>query len=179
MEIQDKELKKMLGLAGIPKSYQREDASLSKCGKFGEAVLDWLSSGGYAELRKGSSVIEIVSDKPEATDAFYCMARAAILHGIPVQAYHVLDMLNESQLNEEVWEDTNGVHALFIEGFSGERNDQTTSAQDGILEWFLSRWLMDGKSIVFLHDVQIAQGPLTKRFKKRIALHHKVTLTNL
>ena len=179
MDIQDKELKKMLSLAGIPKTYQREDASLTKCGKFGEAVLGWLSSGGYQELKKSSVVVEIVSDKPEATDAFYCMARAAVLHGIPIQGYHVLDMLDGTQLADNVWEDTNGVHTLFIEGLSPERTDQTTSTQDGTLEWFLSRWLMDGKSIVFLHDVQIAQSTLTGRFKKRIALHHKAMLTNL
>jgi hypothetical protein len=179
MEIQDKELRKMMSIAGVPKCYQREDASLTKCGAYGEAVVGWLNAGGYAELRKGSAVVEIVSDKAEATDSFYCMARAAILHGIPVKAYHVLELLSGSQLTDAVWEETEDVHTLFIEGLAGEREDQLASPQVAVVEWFLSRWLMDGKSIVFLHERAIAQAPMTSRFRKRIALHHKLTLTNL
>jgi hypothetical protein len=180
MEIQDAELKKVLGMSGIPKSYQREDASITKCGEAGQRMIDWLKGAeGYHTLRKGVAVVEIVSDSIEATDTFYCAARACILHAIPVQVLHVQEMLEGSQLAEDVWEKAEGDSVLFIDGLVSERPDDLTGPQKATLEWFLSKWLMDGHSLVFLHARAISASEFASRFKKRVAVHTKLTIANL
>lgn len=166
--------------AGIPKMYLRQDFSLSHCGEVGEQLLDWLRhSDGYKALKSGTSFVEIVSDSTKAQDAFYLAARACLLHSIPVAVTQRVDMIEDNGISEDTLEYVRGAKVLFIEGLVPDREDDLSSPQKSAIEWFCSRWLMNGRSIVHLSAGQIKSSNYAKRFVNRAAEHQKLLIQNV
>lgn len=180
-EITEKELNKMMVVSGVPRIYAKPDATLMACGTAGEQIIDWLSNAeGYSLLRKGACTVEIVSPSAVAGDAFYCMARAAIIHAIPAKVLHVLDMLEGDGIDGEMWELYENARVLFIEGLCPLRQGELSPTRLLSLEWFIAKWIMDGRAVVFLHECAISDShTLSARFKARCAEHQKLFIVNV
>lgn len=178
-ELTDKETNRVIIESGIPAIYARPDASLSNCGPAGERIKEWLHGGGYRELRKAATVVEIVSENVPPADAFFCMARACILKAIAVRVLHVREMLEGEALDPEVWTLVDGARVLFFEDFVPHVANELSPAQRATLEWFAARWVMDGKAAVFLHERALADSEFSGRFRARMREHHKLLVHNV
>lgn len=178
-ELNDKELSKVFSDCGVPRIYAAPDVSLSKCGAAGEQTLAWLRGGGYRELRRASAVVEIVGESVSSTDAFFCAARACILKAVAVRVLHVREMLDGEGIHPDTWESVHNMRVLFIEGFVPHDPAELAPAQRAALEWFVARWVMDGKAVVFLHERAISLSEFSGRFKARIREHHKLLVQNV
>lgn len=178
MELSDIEFKKTLISCGIPRGYTDPSVGLSNIGKEGAQMLEWLQDGdGYSHLRRGSATVEIISEKPEATDAFYLTARACIRSAIPVQVMHAREMLDGNALSEGTADFMAGERCLFVDGLVTSRDDDYNNPQKAVLEWFLAKLMMDGVSLVFLHERAIQSTDFSSRFRNRITRHNKLLLT--
>jgi hypothetical protein len=173
MELSDKEFQRCLVASGIPRTYTDPSIGLSTIGAKGDALLTWLKEEGYHALRRGAITAEIVSDDPGATDAFYLMARACIKHAIPTAVFHARELLSGDLLREGIYDDIKGDRCLFIDGVVSARDADFNTPQKAVIEWFLSRQMMDGLSLVFLHERAIESSDYSPRFKKRISAHRK------
>lgn len=180
MEISEKELRKDMTLCGIPKVYHDPERGLGSLGAIGDRVKTWLNEqDGYSKLRgRGAVVVRFVDESPAGTDAFYFMARACLIRSVPVRVFSSHDLLDGDKLSADIHEELLGVKCLFIDGFVPEKNDALNSAQYSVLEWFATKWILDGKALVLLGSRSISAADFSNRFIRRISEHTSLLIEN-
>tara|TARA_R100000808_G_scaffold512_2_gene2686 strand:+ start:5048 stop:5602 length:555 start_codon:yes stop_codon:yes gene_type:complete len=152
--LKSNDIKKSFALAGIPSFLHTSDESLSRWDKdssvFNHCVeaLDWIEEGGLAGLSTKSSVVELVyTSDSDMMKVFYLIARAAVLKGVSVKCVHALELMPPN-LNDDMWEELQGKGLLVVDGINYCESGSHSDSQLKTLEWVMSKWLMQGKSLL-------------------------------
>lgn len=163
-KLTDEEVRVELARANVPLQYCKPDRKLADVGSFiGKEMVMWLTDEGYRALSKESIVVEVVTDSEVGTDAFYMMARACLLTGLPIACIHARDFLS-LELGD-VWDIIKDLQVLAIDGMVTS-NLQFSPAEIGKLEWVLWKWVSSGKSLILLHERAIdGANEFSKRWR--------------
>ncbi len=168
------DIKKSFALAGIPSFLHSNQKSLtnwhpdSDMGSHCQKALEWIKDGGLAKLSTKSSVVEMVYTCDEMMEVFYLLARAAVLKGVSVKCVHALELMPPN-LGDEVWEDLQGKGLLVVDGINHYDCETHSGTQLRTLEWVLSKWLMQGKSLLLHTEHRLAgDNGFSKSFRSLI-----------
>lgn len=170
-----KDVKKSFALAGIPSFLHTNNESLSKWKSDSSVVkhcneaLDWIEEGGLANLSTKSSVVELVyTSDSDMMKVFYLIARAAVLRGVSVKCAHALELMPPN-LNDDMWEELQGKGLLVVDGINHCGVETHSGSQLRTLEWVLSKWLMQGKSLLIHTEKRLAgDNEFSKSFRTLI-----------
>lgn len=166
-KITDQEMRKAMGLAGIPVQFQNRDTLLAKAPK-GADIDEWLNLEGRAALRRGGSVVEFVSEKPEGEDLYWLTARYLIVSQVSVICYHAQELV-PPLAEETLWDSFDNVRVIAVEGLATGIEGQFSPAQRSTLEWLLSSRLNAGYSLLMLNDRALSHATeYSNRFRQSV-----------
>lgn len=171
--IDDAEIKKALALAGVPLKYQKKEVRLEGAGDVGKRIAKWLKAGKARGLSSRAAFLEILEADAEDSEAFYLMVRAMVLRRVPVV---VLDAEQfKPPFDEDFYERVSTRKVLALDGLVTEGRKAFTPEEVQSMEWFLLRWLGQGRSIIMLNEWPALEGnehtPFSQRFARRVLKH--------
>lgn len=156
MELSDDEVEKMLRDYAIPQTYRRPDLRLVEQGELGAQANAWLTDFGTREIRD-KKVFEFITQAAEGVDAFFMFARALALRQVPVYCVHAIEIC-PPMLNDDLWEAVESTAVLFVENLAPATRESFDTKQRACLEWFLGKWVGDGRSLVLLGERSIERA---------------------
>jgi len=159
----DSDVEKMLENAGIPRRWRGKECTLAGLGTEPAKLLrQWLEGGEHREVT--GRVLDVGQDSRESLDLCMRLARGMVLTGCGVRVMSIVALLDLIQGGEDergrTMAELLNVSWLMVLGVIDAWSPENApfKGEDKLrLDWFMRRWLIDGRNLILQGDRAMAE----------------------